>query len=76
MEHGKQGFLVRPASAADRFAQSLLYLLERPAERARMGREGRRTAVSRYAWPLVAEKLEHLYTEFAAAKAMRSKVRR
>jgi hypothetical protein len=37
---------------------------------------GRRTAVSRYAWPLVAEKLEHLYTELAAAKTMRLKVRR
>ena len=33
------------------FAEALLYLLDRPAERARMGREGRRTAVTQYAWP-------------------------
>ena len=63
MEHGRQGLLVSPADDADRFAGGLLYLLDRPAERARMGREGRRTAVTRYAWSHVAGQLEALYDE-------------
>jgi hypothetical protein len=56
MEHGKQGLLVSPADDANRFAQALLYLLDRPAERARMGREGRVTAVT--LWSSVAAQLE------------------
>jgi phosphatidylinositol alpha-mannosyltransferase len=68
MEHGRQGLMVRPADDADRFAQALLYLLDRPAERARMGREGRRTAVSRYSWRLVAAQLEQLFEELAERK--------
>jgi phosphatidyl-myo-inositol alpha-mannosyltransferase len=68
MEHGKQGLMVRPADDADRFAQALLYLLDRPAERARMGREGRITAVTRYAWSSVAVQLEELYDELLARK--------
>jgi phosphatidylinositol alpha-mannosyltransferase len=63
MEHGRQGLLVSPADDADRFAGGLLYLLDRPAERSRMGREGRRTAVTRYAWSHVAGQLEALYDE-------------
>ena len=68
MEHGKQGLMVSPADDANRFAQALLYLLDRPAERARMGREGRITAVTRYAWSSVAAQLEQLY-ERAARRA-------
>ena len=68
MAHGKQGLMVRPADDADRFAQALLYLLDRPAERARMGREGRRTAVSQYAWSKVAAQLEHLFEELLERK--------
>jgi phosphatidylinositol alpha-mannosyltransferase len=63
MEHGRHGLLVSPADDADRFAGGLLYLLDRPAERARMGHEGRRTAVTRYAWSHVAGQLEALYEE-------------
>jgi glycosyltransferase involved in cell wall biosynthesis len=63
MEHGKQGLMVSGADDANRFAQALLYLLDRPAERARMGREGRITAVTRYSWSSVAEQLERLYAE-------------
>jgi phosphatidylinositol alpha-mannosyltransferase len=68
MEHGRQGLMVSPADDANRFAQALLYLLDRPAERARMGREGRITAVTRYAWSSVAEQLERLYDELLARK--------
>jgi phosphatidylinositol alpha-mannosyltransferase len=68
MTHGRQGLMVRPADDADRFAQALLYLLDRPAERARMGREGRRTAVSEYAWSKVAGQLEQLFEELLERK--------
>jgi phosphatidylinositol alpha-mannosyltransferase len=68
MEHGKQGLMVSPADDANRFAQALLYLLDRPAERARMGREGRITAVTRYAWSSVAVQLEQLYVELLRNK--------
>jgi phosphatidylinositol alpha-mannosyltransferase len=68
MTHGRQGLMVRPADDADRFAQALLYLLDRPAERARMGREGRRTAVSQYAWSKVAGQLEQLFEELLERK--------
>jgi phosphatidylinositol alpha-mannosyltransferase len=63
MEHGRHGLLVTPADDADRFASGLLYMLDRPAERARMGNEGRKTAVERYAWSHVAGQLESLYKE-------------
>jgi phosphatidyl-myo-inositol alpha-mannosyltransferase len=68
MEHGRHGLMISPADDADRFAEGLLYLLDRPAERARMGREGRITAVTRYSWSSVAEQLEQLYAELLARK--------
>jgi phosphatidylinositol alpha-mannosyltransferase len=61
MEHGRHGLMISPADASERFAEGLLYLLDRPAERARMGREGRRTAVTRYSWAKVARQLEDYY---------------
>ena len=75
MEHGRQGLMVSPADDAGRFAGALLYLLDRPAERARMGREGRRTAVSRYAWRHVAGLLEDYYEELRDRKGARTRSR-
>lgn len=63
MEHGRHGLMVSPADDDQRFAEALLYLLDRPAEQARMGREGRRTAVTRYAWSKVAAELEDYYVD-------------
>ena len=63
MEHGRHGLMIHPADDATRFAEALLYQLDRPAERARMGREGRRTAVTQYAWPKVVAQLEDYYLE-------------
>jgi phosphatidylinositol alpha-mannosyltransferase len=76
MEHGRQGLLVRPADDAERFAHGLLYLLDRPAERARMGREGRRTAVSQYSWTKVSGQLEHLFADLLEHKRIRVAHRR
>jgi phosphatidylinositol alpha-mannosyltransferase len=63
MEHGRHGLMISPADDADRFAEGLLYLLDRPAERARMGREGRKTAVTRYSWDRVATQIEQYYLD-------------
>ena len=61
MEHGKQGLLISPAENVERFAEALMYLIERPEERERMGREGRKTAVTEYSWTKVAGQLEDYY---------------
>jgi phosphatidylinositol alpha-mannosyltransferase len=61
MEHGRQGLMISPAESVERFAEGLMYLIERPEERERMGREGRRTAVTEYAWSRIAERLEGHY---------------
>lgn len=68
MEHGRHGLMISPADDAQGFAEGLLYLLDRPAERARMGREGRRTAVNRYAWSRVAAQLEAYYEGLLAGR--------
>jgi phosphatidylinositol alpha-mannosyltransferase len=70
MEHGKQGLMVGPADDDERFASALLHLLDRPDERARMGREGRRTAVTHYAWSKVAAQLESFYDELRARRGL------
>jgi glycosyltransferase involved in cell wall biosynthesis len=38
-----------------------MYLIERPEERERMGREGRKTAVNEYSWTKVGGQLEDYY---------------
>ncbi len=68
MEDGKQGFLVHPARSPERFADALGVLLDDDALRARMGEEGRRTAVERYAWPRVASQLETYYRDLIAGR--------
>lgn len=63
MEHGRQGLLISPAENVSRFADALMHLIEHPEERERMGREGRRTAVTEYAWSKVAGQLEDFYVD-------------
>ncbi len=63
MEHGKQGLLISPAESTERFAEALMYMIEHPEERDRMGREGRKTAVTEYAWSKVAKQLEDFYVD-------------
>ncbi len=63
MESGKQGFLISPTENVERFVEALTYLIERPDERERMGREGRKTAVTNYAWTHVAQQLEEYYID-------------
>jgi phosphatidylinositol alpha-mannosyltransferase len=61
--HGDQGLLVDRYWSADGFAESLLYLLDRPAEQARMGVEGRRRALTTYSLDAVTDQYETLYHE-------------
>jgi phosphatidyl-myo-inositol alpha-mannosyltransferase len=63
VEHGREGLLVEPPDDPTSFATGIERLLDAPAERKRMGAEGRHTAVNRYAWHRVAGELEHLYRE-------------
>jgi phosphatidylinositol alpha-mannosyltransferase len=60
---GREGLLVAPPDDARGFAAALLHLLDSPAERSRMGAEGRLTATTRYAWSSVAAELEAYYLE-------------
>jgi phosphatidyl-myo-inositol alpha-mannosyltransferase len=61
--HGREGLLVAPPGDPSSFADGIARLLDAPAERKRMGSEGRHTAVSSYAWHRVAGALETFYAE-------------
>jgi glycosyltransferase involved in cell wall biosynthesis len=68
MEDGRQGFLIHPGDSAELHAEALARLLDDPGLRARMGAEGRRTALENYAWPRVAAKLEAYYADLLAGE--------
>jgi glycosyltransferase involved in cell wall biosynthesis len=68
MEDGRQGFLIHPGDSAEAHAEALARLLDDPGLRARMGAEGRRTALENYAWPRVAAKLEAYYADLLAGE--------
>ena len=68
MEHGRQGLMVSPADAADRFAAALESLLADAGERSRMGDQGRLTAVEHYSWPRIAAQLETYYADLIAGR--------
>ncbi len=63
---GQNGALVSPEVEA--FARRLWELLADPAGRRRLGEGARRTARERFAAPVVAEQVEHLYEHLAAVR--------
>jgi glycosyltransferase involved in cell wall biosynthesis len=63
VEHGREGLLVEPPDEPAAFAAGIERMLDAPAERKRMGAEGRHTAVNRYAWHRVAGELAAFYAE-------------
>ena len=69
VEQGREGLLVEPPDDPAAFAAGIEQLLDAPAERKRMGAEGRHTAVSRYAWHRVAGELESFYRELRGERA-------
>jgi phosphatidylinositol alpha-mannosyltransferase len=75
VEHGREGLLVEPADDPASFAAGIGQLLDAPAERKRMGAEGRHTAVSRYAWHRVAGELESFYAELRGERLVGELVR-
>jgi phosphatidylinositol alpha-mannosyltransferase len=67
MRDGVDGLMVdRPDDEAG-FAAALERLLDDPARAAAMGAAGRARAVSTFAWPVVVDQLEELYTELLGA---------
>jgi glycosyltransferase involved in cell wall biosynthesis len=69
---GAEGIEVVPdrdiliADDRDRFAASVLRLLDDPALGARLGSSARRVAVERYAWSAAAARLEQFYRQLLA----------
>jgi phosphatidyl-myo-inositol alpha-mannosyltransferase len=68
MEDGRHGLMIHPADSAPRFAEALGRLLDDAAARERMGGEGRRSAVERYAWSQVAAQLDSYYSDMLAGR--------
>ncbi|RJO62665.1 MAG: glycosyltransferase family 1 protein [Dehalococcoidia bacterium] len=62
IKDGWNGFLVEPADE-EALAQKIKYLLDHPAERLKMGRNGRQLAVQEFDWKVVAEKLLAIYSQ-------------
>ena len=63
VQDGSEGLLVDPPDDPVPFASTIGHLLDTPAERVRMGAEGRHTATTRYSWHRVAAELETYYSE-------------
>ncbi len=62
IRHGENGWLVEPGDI-DELAAVILKLLRSPDERARLGHEARRDAVTRYSWDQYIERLEQIYRD-------------
>jgi D-inositol-3-phosphate glycosyltransferase len=63
---GETGLLVPPQDATA-FATAIARILDNPAERDRMGQNGRARVESTFDWHIVAEHLDHLYTKQLAS---------
>jgi glycosyltransferase involved in cell wall biosynthesis len=59
IEHGVDGFVVEQDAHA--IAERILFLLDHPAAREEMGRQGREKALARYTWERLARKTEQVY---------------
>jgi glycosyltransferase involved in cell wall biosynthesis len=59
------------ADSAVEFAARIVELLERPDERERFGRAGRRLAESSFGWPAVVSRVERAYEELVASSTAR-----
>jgi phosphatidylinositol alpha-mannosyltransferase len=67
IRHDTDGLLVQPGDH-EQLAWALCYLLTHPAERARLGEQGRQRAAL-YSWQQVAARIEGYYTELLALRA-------
>ena len=76
VQDGSEGLLVDPPDDPAPFASTIGHLLEAPAERVRMGAEGRHTATTRYSWHRVAAELESYYSELRGDAALAALAKR
>ena len=58
--NGENGILVPPGDVKE-FAKALLYLLSKPAERERLGKNASRYVANQHSWQAYAEKLSAIY---------------
>lgn len=65
VDDGVDGFLVD--QRADEIADRLVWLIDRPGDRRRMGEAGHRKAVERYSWSALAASTERVYASLAHA---------
>jgi glycosyltransferase involved in cell wall biosynthesis len=68
VEDGRTGWLVPPDDEAA-LARALCHAIDDGAERARRGRAARETALARWSWPAIAERLAGVLSEVAATPA-------
>ena len=66
IEEGRTGLLV-PFGDAAALAEAIAWLLDHPAEAARMGARGRETTLARWTWPAVYDRVWSLYESCLAA---------
>lgn len=62
LRHGHNGLLVSPGDVAG-FAGAILYLLNNPAEGARLGRNARQDAIMKHSWGRYIDQLVEIYKE-------------
>jgi polysaccharide biosynthesis protein PslH len=61
----RDGQHLRLAASASDFARAVIDLLRRPAERERLGQQGRQFALENYDWRVVAPRLGEIYQDLA-----------
>jgi glycosyltransferase involved in cell wall biosynthesis len=69
IDEGVDGLLVNPADPQD-IAQAIIALLSNREMRERMGRSGHAKTIAQHTWDKVTDKVERLYLELVAAKAV------
>lgn len=64
VKDGKNGYFVKSRNSSD-IVQKVNELLDNDTLRAKMGATARKIAEEKFAWPLIAEKFNHIYEKYA-----------
>lgn len=73
IQDGHNGLLVEPGDV-DKFAESILKLIDDPRERNRLGQNARAQAVKQYSWDHYSKRLEEIYLNIVGNAPSRSRV--